>query len=123
MAGSNGRFLHLLKSKIHKARVTGADLHYEGSIAIDPALCDSARLHEFERVDIYNISTGSRFTTYVIYGKKGEISLNGAAARLVQVGDEIIIASYTMLPESDVRSHKPVVVLLDAKNQIQELKN
>ncbi len=107
----------LLKSKIHRAVVTGSDLNYEGSIAIDTALCKAANLVEFEKVDIYNIHTGARFSTYVIPGKSGEISLNGAAARLVQPGDRIIIASYAQIEESEIGMHKPVVVLVDEQNQ------
>lgn len=94
----------LLKSKIHRATVTGSDLNYEGSIAIDTALCRAANLVEFEKVDIYNINTGARFSTYVIYGAPGEISLNGAAARLVQAGDRLIIASYVQLNEEEVKA-------------------
>jgi aspartate 1-decarboxylase len=107
----------LLKSKIHRATVTGSDLNYEGSIAIDTALCRAANLVEFEKVDIYNINTGARFSTYVIYGAPGEISLNGAAARLVQAGDRLIIASYVQLNEEEVKSFRPTVVLVDDLNR------
>ncbi len=107
----------LLKSKIHRATVTGSDLNYEGSIAIDTALCREANLVEFEKVDIYNINTGARFSTYVIYGAPGEISLNGAAARLVQAGDRLIIASYVQLNEEEVKSFRPTVVLVDDLNR------
>jgi aspartate 1-decarboxylase len=111
----------LLKSKIHRAVVTGSDLNYEGSIAIDTALCQKANLIPFEKVDIYNIHTGARFSTYVIPGKPGEISLNGAAARLVQPGDRIIIASYVQVAESDIRDFKAVVVLVDEQNKVSEV--
>jgi aspartate 1-decarboxylase len=107
----------MLKSKIHRAIVTGSDLNYEGSIAIDTELCREADLLEFESVDIYNVNNGMRFSTYVIPGKPGEISLNGAAARMVQPGDPIIIASYVSLNEAEIRQHKPTVVLVDEKNQ------
>lgn len=110
--------LTLLKSKIHRAKVTGADLNYEGSIAIDKNLIKAANLNLFEKVEIYNISNGERFATYVIEGNEGEISLNGAAARLVQVGDLIIIASYCQLDENEVSSHKPIIVFVDEKNRI-----
>lgn len=107
----------LLKSKIHRATVTGSDLNYEGSIAIDTALCRAANLVEFEKVDIYNINTGARFSTYVIPGAPGEISLNGAAARLVQTGDRIIIASYVQVREEEVKDFKPTVILVDEFNR------
>ena len=84
----------MLKSKIHRATVTQTRLEYEGSITVDQALCRKADLLEFEKVDVYNCNTGARFTTYVIFGKKGDICINGAAARLAAVGDKVIIASY-----------------------------
>jgi aspartate 1-decarboxylase len=107
----------LLKSKIHRAVVTGSDLNYEGSIAIDTALWKLADLVEFEKVDIYNINTGARFSTYVIPGGPGEISLNGAAARMVQPGDRIIIASYVQLREEEIPGFRPRVVLVDEHNK------
>jgi len=108
----------LLKSKIHRAVVTGSDLNYEGSIAIDTQLWQPADLVELEKVDIYNINTGARFSTYVIPGKPGEISLNGAAARLVQPGDLIIIASYVQLANEEVKNHRPSIVFVDSNNRI-----
>jgi aspartate 1-decarboxylase len=110
--------LNVLKSKIHRAVVTGSDLNYEGSIAIDKKLIHAANMHKFEKVEIYNIDNGERFATYVIEGKKGEISLNGAAARLVQKGDLIIIACYANIEESEMRLFKPKIVLVDKKNGI-----
>lgn len=110
----------LLKSKIHQAVVTGSDLNYEGSIAIDKKLCTGADLIEFEKVDIYNINNGSRFSTYVIYGSDGEISLNGAAARLVQKGDKIIIACYSEYNEEEIKTHQPKVLLVDNSNKVKE---
>ncbi len=110
----------LLKSKIHRATVTGADLNYEGSIGIDPKLCEESDLKEFEKVDVYNISNGARFTTYVIFGEEGEVSLNGAAARLVQKGDLVIIASYADYKEDEVPKHKPLILLMDENNSIKE---
>ncbi len=106
----------MLKSKIHRARVTGANLDYEGSIAIDTVLCNLADLMFFEKVDIYNISTGARFSTYVIPGGEGEICLNGAAARLVQKNDLVIIASYAGYNEDDLSGYKPKVILVDGNN-------
>jgi aspartate 1-decarboxylase len=108
----------LMKSKIHRATVTGADLHYEGSISIDPALCDSARLLPYERVEIYNVNNGERFNTYVIHGDPGEIRLNGAAARKVHRGDLIIIASYAEFEEHECHGFKPWKVFVNAKNQM-----
>jgi len=108
----------MLKSKIHRATVTDADLTYEGSISIDPALCDAARLIPFEKVEIYNINNGERFSTYVILGKSGEICLNGAAARKVQRGDLVIIASYCEYEDQEALQHKPALVHVDEKNKI-----
>ena len=110
----------LLKSKIHRATVTGADLNYEGSISIDPVLLEAAGIYLFEKVDIYNITNGNRFSTYVIKGQPGEITLNGAAARCVQKGDQVIIACYITMDEQEVKSHQPIVVMVDAQNTIRE---
>lgn len=110
----------LLKSKIHRAVVTGAYLNYEGSIAIDPQLCRAADLKEFEKVDIYNVNNGERFSTYIIFGSEGEISLNGAAARMVQIGDLVILASYAEYDEKELKNHKPKIVLVGEKNKIIE---
>lgn len=107
----------LLKSKIHRATVTGADIAYEGSIAIDAKLIEAANLVPFEQVDIYDINNGARFTTYVIPGRDGEITLNGAAARLVAPGDLVIIASYAHYDEAEIRSHRPDLVFVDTHNK------
>lgn len=115
--------LNLLKCKIHRATVTDADLNYEGSISIDPKLVEAAGLREFERVEIYNCNNGERFATYVIFGKDGEICLNGAAARLVHRGDLVIIAAYATMDEKEAASHKPKLVFVDEKNRMKELKN
>lgn len=110
--------LTLLKSKLHRATVTAADLNYEGSIAIAPELRRAAGLLLHERVEIYNVTNGERFATYVIGGRKrGEIMINGAAARLVQVGDEVIIAAYAEFEPEEAKRHDPVVVVLDKKNR------
>lgn len=111
--------LTMLKSKIHRATVTDADLTYEGSISIDPALCEAAHLLPFEKVEIYNCNNGARFSTYVIHGKAGEICLNGAAARHVQKGDLVIIACYCELEMQEAARHKPEVILVDEKNGIK----
>lgn len=106
----------MLKSKIHMATVTDANINYEGSVSIDRALCSAADLLEFEKVDIYNCTNGSRFSTYVILGKPGEICLNGAAARLAHSGDRIIIASYSEMDDSQCKTHKPLIVFVDESN-------
>jgi aspartate 1-decarboxylase len=108
----------MLKSKIHRAVVTGADLNYEGSISIDTKLMQAADLLEYEKVDVYNINNGERFSTYVIKGKKGEISLNGAAARLVHIGDLVIIASYASFENVEKNIYKPKIILLNNENKV-----
>lgn len=104
--------IEVLKSKIHRAVVTYADLHYVGSITIDEDLMDAANLMEYERVHIYDINNGERLDTYVIKGKRGSgiIGLNGAAARRVAVGDLVIIVSYASMTPEEARLHEPVVV-------------
>jgi aspartate 1-decarboxylase len=109
--------LNMLKCKIHRATVTEADLSYEGSISIDPKLCDLAGLRPFEQVDIYNCNNGARFTTYVIYGKPGQICLNGAAARMVHVNDIVIICSYGQYNEIEANEHIPKLVRVNGKNE------
>jgi aspartate 1-decarboxylase len=111
--------LTLLKSKIHRATVTDANLNYEGSISIDPALCEAARLLPFERVEIYNCNNGERFSTYVILGKPGEICLNGAAARRVHKGDLVIIAAFAEFESEEAFAHKPQLVMVDGDNKIK----
>lgn len=115
--------VNMLKSKIHRATVTDANLNYEGSVSIDPALCEAARLLPFERVEIYNCNNGQRFATYVIHGKKGEICLNGAAARLVHAGDLVIIASYADMEQEEAFQHKPQLVMVDGQNAIKKVHN
>jgi len=112
----------MLKSKLHRAVVTDADLHYEGSISIDEHLMDAADLIPHEKVDIYNISNGERFSTYVIPGGRdsGTICLNGAAARKASRGDLIIIASYVAVDESEAKGWSPKCVLLDTENKIKK---
>ncbi len=110
-----------LKCKIHRATVTDADLSYEGSISIDPGLCEAAGLREFERVEIYNCNNGARFATYVIHGKKDEICLNGAAARMVLKGDIVIIAAFVELDNDEVSRHRPNLVFVDEKNKIKSV--
>lgn len=109
----------MLKSKIHRATVTDANLNYEGSITIDEGLMKSADLVPFEKVAIYNVSNGERFSTYAIKGKKGSgvICLNGAAARKVSKGDLIIIASYVMVGDTEAKGWVPKCVHVDGKNR------
>lgn len=111
----------MLKSKLHRAVVTDADLHYEGSISIDENLMEAADLLPYEKVAIYNISNGERFSTYVIPGARnsGTICLNGAAARKVSRGDLVIIASYVLIDDEKVSGWSPKCVLLDEKNRIK----
>lgn len=112
-------FVTMLKGKLHQATVTDADLNYEGSVSIDPGLIDAAGFLIGEQVDIYNITNGARFTTYVIEGKKGEICLNGAAARLVHRGDRVIIAAYAQMSLEEARTWKPKAILLNEKNELK----
>ncbi|MEE4272019.1 MAG: aspartate 1-decarboxylase [Thermoanaerobaculales bacterium] len=112
--------IEMLKSKIHRATVTGADLEYNGSISIDPALVEAVGLREWEKVDVLDIDNGARLTTYVILGEPGEICVNGAAARLVQRGDRVIIAAYGQLTEEESENFRPQIVLVDGRNAIIE---
>ena len=112
--------LTMLKAKLHRATVTGADLDYEGSIAIDQDLLDRAGILVNEQVDIYNITNGERFTTYAITAPRGsrEFALNGAAARRVMVGDKIIVAAYCGVPAEEARNYQPTVVLMGDGNVV-----
>lgn len=112
-------FRTLMKSKLHRATVTGADLHYVGSITIDRDLMDIADLMPHERVQVVNNHNGARLETYVIAGEpgSGEICLNGAAARLVQPGDHVIIISYAAYDRAEAAAHQPTVVILDEFNR------
>lgn len=113
----------MLKSKIHRATVTDANLDYEGSVAIDEALMEAAGIYEFEQVQIYDIQNGNRLTTYAIKAERGSgtISVKGAAAHLVKKGDLVIIATYSVLEEAEARKHSPVLVYVDAKNAIKKI--
>ncbi|MCS7277536.1 MAG: aspartate 1-decarboxylase [Aquificaceae bacterium] len=114
----------MLKSKVHRARITGAELHYEGSLSLDIALMEAAQLLPFEKIEVYNVSNGARFSTYVIPAPRysGEVRLNGAAARLGAVGDIIIIASYALYTEEDIQTYRPYLVYVDENNQIREVR-
>lgn len=110
----------LLKSKIHRVRVTAADLHYEGSVTIDSELMTAADIVEYERVEIYDITNGARLNTYAISGPphSGMICINGAAAHLVHPGDLVIIASYAEYRKAELRAHRPRIVLVDSENRV-----
>lgn len=112
--------LTMMKAKLHRAVVTQADLDYEGSIAIDRDLLDAAGILPHERVDVWNVTNGERFTTYAIPAPRGgrSVGVNGAAARLVQAGDRVIIAAFAQMDEAEARAHTPSVVLLDEHNHI-----
>lgn len=117
--------LTLLKGKLHQACITHAELHYDGSCAIDADLLDAAGIREFEQIDIYNIDNGERFTTYAILGERGSriISANGAAARKASPGDRVIICAYVRMSDAEASSHKPRLVYLDENNRIVKSTN
>jgi len=115
--------LTLMKAKLHRATVTHADMDYEGSISIDRDLMDAADILPHEQVDVLNITTGARFTTYAIEAASGSktIGVNGAAARLVQKGDRVIVIAYGQLPAEEARNYSPTVVLLEDGNHIKQM--
>ncbi|NBI86038.1 aspartate 1-decarboxylase [Lachnospiraceae bacterium] len=112
--------LEMLKSKIHRATVTQAQLNYVGSITIDERLMEAAGIYEYEKVQIADVDNGARFETYVIAGEAGSgiICLNGAAARMVSTGDKVIIMSYAQMAPEEVKGHPPKVVFVNDKNEI-----
>ena len=112
----------MLKSKIHRARVTGANIDYEGSITIDETLMDAVGLLPYERVQVLNITNGARAETYAIPGPRdqGDIIMNGAIARMAQIGDMVIILSYGFVEDAEARSFKPRIIILDEKNRISK---
>jgi len=112
----------MFKSKIHRATITQAELHYEGSLTIDSDLMDAADLLPYEKVSIVNINNGERLETYIIPGERGSktICLNGAAARKGVVGDRIIIISYATMPDEQARNYKPTIILVNEHNDILE---
>lgn len=111
---------HLMKSKIHRATITSADLHYEGSLTVDETLMAAADLVPYEEIHVVNVNNGQRFTTYVIPGPadSGVIQLNGAAARLGMVGDLVILITYGVFEADEVATHHPAVVFVDGANRI-----
>lgn len=110
----------MLKGKIHRATITEANLHYQGSVTIDADLMEAADLIEYEQVDVWNITNGNRFSTYAIPGKRGSgtICINGAAAHKAKEGEMVIIASFAWMSEEEASRHKPKVVLVDEGNRI-----
>ena len=106
----------MLKSKIHRATVTGADLNYVGSISLDPQLMELADILEHEQVAVLDIDNGARFETYAIVGEPGEVCLNGAAARLVHAGDKVIVLTYADYEGAELHGHRPIVVHVDERN-------
>ena len=110
----------MLKSKLHRVTTTHAELHYEGSCAIDEDLLDAANIRENEQIDIWNVNNGARFTTYAIRAERGSgiISVNGSAARRAAPGDILIIASFALYEEAELASHSPALIYVDAQNRI-----
>ncbi len=110
----------MLKSKIHRATVTGSDLHYVGSITVDPELLDAADIAEFEQVQVVDVDNGARFETYTIAGTPGSgtLQVNGAAARLVHTGDTVILISYAAYEAAELQSYEPIVVHVNRANQV-----
>lgn len=115
--------LTMLKSKIHMATLTGTELYYQGSIAIDPDLLEAAGMLPNEQVHVLNVNSGSRLVTYTIVGERGSgiIELNGPAAHLGEVGDKVVIISYAQMSEAEAEAHQPVVVHVDDQNAIRSL--
>jgi aspartate 1-decarboxylase len=111
----------MLRAKIHRATVTETNVTYEGSLTLDRDLMDAADLRPLERIDVYDVDNGARFSTYVIEGARGSgtVCVNGAAARLAVEGDKIIIAAYASYEESELKAHQPLVVLVDEKNRVK----
>jgi len=107
----------MMKSKVHRATVTSADLHYVGSISLDPVLMDAADIREWEQVAVLDIDNGARFETYAIIGEPGQVQLNGAAARLVQPGDRVIIITYADYEDAELDGFEPRFVHVDSRNR------
>jgi aspartate 1-decarboxylase len=115
----------MLQAKLHRVTVTQADLNYEGSCGIDRALLTAAGLRQFQHIDIYNVSNGSRFSTYIIEAPEGsgEISLNGAAARRAMLGDLLIVCAYSEYNEKELEEYRPVIVLVDSTNRVTQVRS
>jgi len=116
-------YITLLKSKIHRAVVTGSDKEYEGSLILDSALMAAAEMVEYEKVDLWNVSNGERFSTYLITGKHGDVIVNGAAAWRAKPGDKLIVSSFATIEREKVQNWKPTIVILDSENKISKIKS
>ena len=114
----------MMKSKIHRATVTAADLDYEGSLTVDADLLDAADILPNEQLHIWDVTNGTRLVTYALPGGRGsgEVQVNGAGAHLIRPGDVVIIATYATLEEQEARAHEPVVVLVDGKNRPRDMR-
>jgi len=114
-----------LKAKLHNACVTGTHLEYQGSLTLDPVLMREADMLPFERIEVYDVTNGERFCTYVIEGREGsgEVVVNGAAAHRASPGDRIIIATYCELEGAEIEAHEPTILIMDAENRIQEVRH
>ena len=110
----------MMKSKIHRATVTSADLNYVGSISLDPLLMEGADIREWEQVAVLDIDNGARFETYAIVGEPGQVQLNGAAARLVHPGDKVIVITYADYEDAELEAFEPVIVHVDERNRPRE---
>ena len=117
-------FREMLRAKVHRVTVTEADLDYEGSLTLDGALMEAAGLLPYEKVEVYNVARGTRFSTYAIQGEtaSGVCCVNGAAAHLASTGEKLIVAAYAAVPEGEAPTHRPVIVLVDDRNRIREVK-
>jgi len=115
----------MLSAKLHRVTVTHSELDYEGSCAIDSVLLETAGIHEYEQIQIYNIANGERFTTYAICAEAGSgiISVNGAAAHKANPGDKVIICSYVTVTQQELASFKPTLVYVDDQNKVQRIRN
>ena len=115
----------MLRAKVHRITVTECDVEYEGSLTLDRDLMDACGMVAFERIDVYDVDNANRFSTYLIEGPRGSgaCCVNGAAARLVEVGHKVIIASYAAIDQSDVATHVPKIVLVDEQNRLKVVKN
>jgi aspartate 1-decarboxylase len=115
----------MMKSKIHRATVTAADLNYEGSLTVDADLLEAADILPYEQLHVWDVSNGTRLVTYAIPGERGsgEVQVNGAGAHLIKPGDIVIIATYATVKEKRARGHEPVVVFVDGKNRMRDVKN
>ncbi len=115
----------MLRAKVHRITVTERNVEYEGSLTLDAGLMEAAGMVAYERVEVYDVHNGQRFATYLIEGERGsgQCCVNGAAARLVETGDRLILACYARLDESEIRQHRPKVVLVDGRNRITEVRD